>query len=846
MNERRKMLAVENTVDTVALRVTTTDGSTNVGIEMVVTNGDIVYPVTTDSQGKVSLTGLSGGCTIDCETHELNVTEFYATGSMTVDISAWVNTFPVGEVRNYNYTGGVQQVDLIPGTYVLQVWGAQGGSGGSYAGGKGGYSQGVLTLTSPRTVYVFVGGQGSSSGNGGWNGGGGSSGSASYSSGGTDGSSSMGCGGGSTDIALVTSSMSYSSNRTNRTSASLLSRIIVAGGGSGGAYTSRSEETTVTSWETHDSGSGSTVGTWKNSSGTYYYRQSGNVYVDATETYRVKIDVSDTSILRRQYIQCYNNQSQQIAQIGITNHAWTTVSLPSSCVAFLVKNDSTYGASTAPEFTYEVQKQVTSSSTSTDSSSSYGYVGGGTSGGGYSSTYQGRQNAAGTNGAFGLGANQGTTNYRHCSGAGGGGWYGGGGGNYSDSDVNYCKYSGGGSGFVNIAANASYRPSGYTGLELDSGETKDGNTSFPNTAGTGNETGHAGNGYAKIARIAVLNITLRFKNEENEPVVNTSVTLTSGSDTHTSTTNANGEATFTVQNGTYSVSCGGYTLTPSQITVTKNQTFDFVAELPSVREYPYTGSVQQDTLPAGTYKIECWGAQGGYRSNASYGGKGGYSVGKLTLSQNTNIYVYVGGSGNTGGTSGGFNGGGTRATYAGGGGGSDVRIGQDSLYARVIVAGGGGSDGATSRQGMYGGGTTGGTTTQSYGTGGGGGTQTSGGTGSSSASGSGTSGTYGAFGVGGRGYAANNGYAGAGGGGWYGGAGSYPDGSGDDDRGGGGGSGYVYTSGTASNYPSGCLLDSSHYLTDAETKAGYVSFPSTSGGTETGHSGNGYIRITKV
>ena len=55
---------------------------------------------------------------------------------------------------------------------------------------------------------------------------------------------------------------------------------------------------------------------------------------------------------------------------------------------------------------------------------------------------------------------------------------------------------------MNTAASAGNRPSGYTGIELDSGETKAGNTSFPNTAGTGNETGHSGNGYVKITRLA--------------------------------------------------------------------------------------------------------------------------------------------------------------------------------------------------------------------------------------------------------------------------------------------------------------------------------------------------------
>lgn len=253
----------------------------------------------------------------------------------------------------------------------------------------------------------------------------------------------------------------------------------------------------------------------------------------------------------------------------------------------------------------------------------------------------------------------------------------------------------------------------------------------------------------------------------------------------------------------------------------------------TVTNYAYTGAKRTVTLKPGRYKLECWGAQGGYRSSSSYGGLGGYSVGEISLEKQTTLYVYVGGSGNTGKTNGGFNGGGKRATYNGGGGATDIRVGTDSLYARVIVAGGGGSDGATNKNGMYGGGETGGTATQNYGSGGGGGTQTAGGTGGNS--------NPGTFGQGGEGKSANSGYAGAGGGGWYGGGGSYPDGSGDDDRGGGGGSGFVWT---GQNAPSGYLLGSAYYLTNASTKAGNTSFTAPSGAAETGHSGDGCARIT--
>lgn len=301
-------------------------------------------------------------------------------------------------------------------------------------------------------------------------------------------------------------------------------------------------------------------------------------------------------------------------------------------------------------------------------------------------------------------------------------------------------------------------------------------------------------------------------------------------------------------------------------------TYDLTSTTPSsiqtgdILNCPYSGTYKSITLPKGTYKLEVWGAQGGYRSSTSYGGKGGYSVGTITFSAKTTVYLYAGGAGGNSSSStgavvaGGFNGGGYRYGYKGGGGGSDIRIGSTSLYARVIVAGGGGSDGATSKTGMYGGGETGGSSTESFTANssycGKGGTQTySGYSTSYTITSQATSGLTsnsinyycGGFGFGGGGVYLSSGYGGAGGGGWYGGSGTVPDGSGDDDRGGGGGSGYIYTSSTASNYPSGCLLNSSYYLTSASMISGNASMTSpTTGSSETGHSGNGYVRITAV
>ena len=239
---------------------------------------------------------------------------------------------------------------------------------------------------------------------------------------------------------------------------------------------------------------------------------------------------------------------------------------------------------------------------------------------------------------------------------------------------------------------------------------------------------------------------------------------------------------------------------------------------------------------AGTYRMQVWGAQGG-----NSGGNGGYSTGDITLTGTETLYFYVGGAGGKG-SSAGFNGGGTTGSNGGAGGGAtDVRINSDSLYARVIVAGGGGGKGQDScAAGAVGGGTSGGggASQGSCGTQGGAGTQTAGGAVGKYSSTNGLS--AGTFGIGGN--ASDGSYdGGAGGGGWYGGGAGASAGW---SNGGGGGSGFVLTS--SSTLPSGYLLGSTYYLANASTIIGSSSMPSTTGGTETGHSGNGYIKITRL
>lgn len=394
----------------------------------------------------------------------------------------------------------------------------------------------------------------------------------------------------------------------------------------------------------------------------------------------------------------------------------------------------------------------------------------------------------------------------------------------------------------------------------------------------------------------------------------------------------------------------------------------------TTHNYSYNGSYRSVTLPPGTYQFQCWGAQGGsngtnstYGITAQAGGKGGYSVGQLTVSQATAIRVYVGGQGSS--SSGGYNGGGSTtgtsqytsgnlfgySKMGGGGGATDIRLNDGSLYSRMIVAGGGAggamdykkvttsteretnltifthnnltwtttgwgvnaeyatgfidvrgyvgkevkikwshrilliadlpSDGSDpsyissmwsaddtrvtipsnckyvclSTWNKYKNSETGYvkgidvdtsiSENRDYSTsvGAGGGTSgiaTSGG-GSTYAGTQSSAGENGSFGQGASQSTSNRCFVpGAGGGGWYGGgssAGSYVEIT--FVKCSGGGSGFVNTAASAGNRPSGYT---GLQLDSGTTYAGNTSFPATSGSTETGHSGNGYAKITRL
>lgn len=260
----------------------------------------------------------------------------------------------------------------------------------------------------------------------------------------------------------------------------------------------------------------------------------------------------------------------------------------------------------------------------------------------------------------------------------------------------------------------------------------------------------------------------------------------------------------------------------------------------------YSGAEKSVTLPAGKYKIECWGAQGIYSSaspSSSFAsGYGGYAKGVLDLRHEQLFYLYVGGKPSQ--YDGGWNGGG--ASYQGssyndngpGGGATDICLTrsamstsykrtirtQESYLSRIIVAGGGGG-GRTSNEHCVGGYAPSIKTSVD---------DVAGGmTGVSSA----VNGQTASFGYGGSGTSTTDDQAG-GGGGWYGGQGK-------GDNYGGGGSSFVWSKDHASYIPTGYTPSEDYQMTDISCIAGNSSQPSTSGtSTETGHAGNGYIRIT--
>ena len=150
--------------------------------------------------------------------------------------------YEVGQIWNFEYVNNIQKfVVPVTGTYKLEVYGAQGGQGGSKIGGSGGYASGNVTLSAGTGLYIGVGGKGESyaatpTGTtevvtyGGYNGGGNGLALGNQHPSAGSGTFAGGAGGGLTHIAKVHGTLKdigYESAVTNN------NLLIVAGGGGG-------------------------------------------------------------------------------------------------------------------------------------------------------------------------------------------------------------------------------------------------------------------------------------------------------------------------------------------------------------------------------------------------------------------------------------------------------------------------------------------------------------------------------------------------------------------------------------------------------------------------------------
>ena len=147
-------------------------------------------------------------------------------------------------------------------------------------------------------------------------------------------------------------------------------------------------------------------------------------------------------------------------------------------------------------------------------------------------------------------------------------------------------------------------------------------------------------------------------------------------------------------------------------TATYNSTVTVNLSVNGTQDFSSQSIVCAILAKAGYYKLEVWGAQGGYGySTTYYGGYGGYSVGIIKANRNASVYTVVGGQGTNaasmGISSGGYNGGGAGSgvgganvsfdKYAGGGGGAThiattgglLKTLSSNRSAVLIVAGGG-------------------------------------------------------------------------------------------------------------------------------------------------------------
>ena len=269
---------------------------------------------------------------------------------------------------------------------------------------------------------------------------------------------------------------------------------------------------------------------------------------------------------------------------------------------------------------------------------------------------------SGSFGTFGQGGNHGYESSQNVGGSGGGGGlYGGGGSSRGHGQA------GGGSGYIGNSLLTEKTMYCYNCQESSEISTKTISTTCVNATPTA-ACAKSGNGYARITLISSpTNITTNkvtiIAQESDTQVINN----------------------ITGKSVTCKLKLNKVSRTKKAYGGQKKWTYD------------YTGNEQVFTAPAnGTYKFELWGAQGGAYYQAA---NGSYVSGELVIKKGEKFYVYVGRTGlDSSSTDYVFNYG-YQNYIKTGGGATDIRLvngnwdSLSSLVSRIMVAGGGGSQG---------------------------------------------------------------------------------------------------------------------------------------------------------
>ena len=282
-------------------------------------------------------------------------------------------------------------------------------------------------------------------------------------------------------------------------------------------------------------------------------------------------------------------------------------------------------------------------------------------------------------GTFGNG--YGSTTIGYVAAGGGGGFYGGGGSIHGGA--------GGGSGYIGNSQLSEKSMYCYNCAESDEEATKTISTTCTSSTATEN-CAKQGNGYARITLVS----------SNSKEITSTEVV----------TIEAQDKKSITLEN----INMENFTC---KLKVNKISRTEKAYKSPTEWVFDYIGSEQTFTASvSGTYKLETWGAQGGYaQTSEALGGYGGYSKGVVTLNKNDILYIIVGGKGTDGDDystvkiyDGGYNGGGNAksdgGTVWGAGGGATsiqnllIKDGQLKNYSNnienvLIVSGGGGGAG---------------------------------------------------------------------------------------------------------------------------------------------------------